>query len=34
MNPHDEQKLRDLLDDAVSDVEPRHGLDAITSRTR
>ena len=34
MNPHDEQRLRDLLDDAISDVEPRHGLDAITSRTK
>jgi hypothetical protein len=34
MNPHDEHRLRDLLDDAVSDVEPRHGLDAITSRTK
>lgn len=32
MNPHDEQRLRDLLDGAVSDVEPREGLDAITSR--
>lgn len=34
MNPHEEQRLRDLLDGAVSDVEPRHGLDAITSRTK
>lgn len=34
MNPQDEQKLRDLLDSAVSDVEPRHGLDAIQSRTK
>ncbi|MFP5253276.1 MAG: Gmad2 immunoglobulin-like domain-containing protein [Actinomycetes bacterium] len=34
MNPHDEQRLRDLLDGAVSDVEPRHGLEAITSRTK
>lgn len=34
MNPHEEQRLRDLLDDAVSDVEPRDGLDAITSRTK
>lgn len=34
MNPHEEQRLRDLLDDAVSDVEPRGGLDAITSRTK
>ncbi|HEX4978156.1 MAG TPA: Gmad2 immunoglobulin-like domain-containing protein, partial [Nocardioides sp.] len=30
----EEQRLRDLLDDAVSDVEPRRGLDAITSRTK
>lgn len=34
MNPHEEQRLRDLLDDAVSEVEPRDGLDAITSRTK
>lgn len=34
MNPHEEQRLRDLLDGAVSDVEPRGGLDAITSRTK
>lgn len=34
MNPHEEQRLRDLLDDSVSDVEPRAGLDAITSRTK
>lgn len=34
MNPHEEQRLRDLLDGAVSDVEPREGLDAITSRTK
>jgi hypothetical protein len=26
--------LRELLDDAVADVEPRHGLHEITSRTR
>ncbi len=34
MNPRDEQRLRELLDDAVSDVEPRSGLDAIQSRTK
>ncbi len=34
MNPHDEERLRALLDDAVSDVEPRPALDAIRSRTR
>lgn len=34
MNPHEEQRLRGLLEDAVSDVEPRDGLDAITSRTK
>jgi hypothetical protein len=34
MNPHEEQRLRDLLDSAVSDVEPKHGLDAIQSRTK
>ncbi len=34
MNPHEEQRLRDLLDDAVSEVEPRDGLDAIMSRTK
>lgn len=33
MNPHDEQRLRELLEGSVSDVEPRHGLDAITART-
>jgi hypothetical protein len=33
MNPHDEEQLRALLDDAVSDVEPRPALDAIRSRT-
>jgi hypothetical protein len=30
----DDQRLRDLLHDAVSDVEPRHGLDAIQARTK
>ncbi len=34
MNPHDEEHLRALLDDAVSDVEPRPALDAIRSRTK
>jgi hypothetical protein len=35
MNPHeDEDRLRELLDSAVSDVEPRPGLDAIRSRTK
>lgn len=34
MNPHEEDRLRDLLDGAVADVEPRRGLDEITSRTR
>jgi hypothetical protein len=35
MNPHDdERRLRDLLDGAVSDVEPRPGLDEIRSRTK
>lgn len=34
MNPREEKRLRDLLDGAVSDVEPREGLDAITSRTK
>jgi hypothetical protein len=34
MNPRDEDKLRDLLDDAVAGVEPRHGLDSIQSRTK
>jgi hypothetical protein len=33
MNPHDEEQLRALLDDAVSDVEPRPALDDIRSRT-
>lgn len=30
----DEEQLRALLEDAVSDVEPRHGLDSIRSRTQ
>jgi hypothetical protein len=34
MNPRDEDKLRDLLDDAVAGVEPRHGLGSIQSRTK
>jgi hypothetical protein len=34
MNPRDDDRLRELLDDAVSGVEPRHGLDAIQSRTK
>lgn len=34
MNPRDEDKLRDLLEDAVADVQPRHGLDSIQSRTK
>lgn len=34
MNPHDEERLHALLDDAVSDVEPRPALDAIRSRTK
>lgn len=35
MNPTDDQpgRIRALLDDAVSDVEPRRGLDEIRSRT-
>ena len=33
-DPREEQRLRDLLDHATSDVEPGHGLDAITSRTK
>lgn len=33
-DPREEQRLRDLLDHATSDVEPAHGLDAITSRTK
>jgi hypothetical protein len=32
--PDDDQRLRDLLHDAVSDVEPRQGLDAIRARTK
>jgi hypothetical protein len=34
MNPRDDDELRDLLNDAVSGVEPRHGLDSIQSRTK
>lgn len=34
MNPREEERLRELLDGAVSDIEPRHGLDAIQSRTK
>jgi hypothetical protein len=34
MNPHEEQRLRELLDRAVADVEPRPGLDEIRSRTK
>jgi hypothetical protein len=34
MNPRDEDNVRDLLDDAVADVEPRHGLASIQSRTK
>lgn len=34
MNPRDEDKLRELLDDAVAGVEPRHGLGSIQSRTK
>ncbi|MGI8900865.1 MAG: GerMN domain-containing protein, partial [Nocardioides sp.] len=34
MNPHEDDQLRELLDNAVSDVEPRPGLDAIRSRTK
>ena len=33
MNPTDHERIRDLLDDAVSDVEPRHGLGEIHART-
>jgi hypothetical protein len=33
MNPHDDEQLRALLDDAVCDDEPRPALDAIRSRT-
>ena len=28
-----DHEIRELLEDAVADVEPRHGLDEITSRT-
>ena len=34
MNPRDDDSLRELLEDAVSGVEPRHGLDSIQSRTK
>ena len=34
MNPRDEDRVRELLEDAVSGVEPRHGLDSIRSRTK
>jgi len=34
MNPPEDDALRELLDNAVSDVEPRPGLDAIQSRTK
>jgi hypothetical protein len=33
MNAHDDDRLRTLFDDAVSDVEPRGGLDRIRDRT-
>lgn len=33
MSSHEDDQLRGLLGDVVSDVEPRHGLDAIRSRT-
>lgn len=33
MTPHEPDDLRRLLSDAVDDVEPRRGLDAIRSRT-
>lgn len=33
MNPNEEARLRELLDDAVADVEPRPALDVITART-
>ena len=33
MNAHDDDRLRTLFDDAVSDVEPRGGLDRIQDRT-
>jgi hypothetical protein len=33
MSPHEHDDLRRLLSDAVDDVEPRPGLDAIRSRT-
>lgn len=34
MNPHEEDRLRALLEDAVADVEPRPGLDRIQARTK
>lgn len=34
MNPDDERWLRDTLDDAVRDVEPRRGLDDIAASVR
>lgn len=34
MNPGEEERLRELLEDAVSGVEPRRGLDSIQSRTK
>ena len=33
MNAHDDDRLHSLFDDAVSDVEPRGGLDRIQDRT-
>lgn len=33
-DPRDEHRLRELLDDAVSGVEPRNALDQIRNRTR
>ncbi|MGA9747151.1 MAG: Gmad2 immunoglobulin-like domain-containing protein [Nocardioides sp.] len=34
LDPREEQRLRDLLDDATADVHPHDGLDAIRSRTK
>ena len=34
LGPGEEQRLRDLLDDATADVHPHAGLDAIRSRTK
>jgi len=34
MNPRDDQWLRDVLDNAVADVEPREALHEIRARTR